>query len=180
MSDDKKNRKLTAEDILMEFKDKLSGEAPSHNAPPPDILIGDDEDPITVTVGDEASEKLIEELLEDTPVDPDFVDDGVPAISPEEEKPIGKEPPCLYDPDEYEPDEIDLFTGFDEIVPDPQDMEISSDCFEEEEDSEASPTEKAKDAPEGDQKERSPKKHGRQKKEKSPKKERKTGHNNLL
>ena len=45
MSDDKKNRKLTAEDILMEFKDKLSGETPSKSeASPPDILIGDDED----------------------------------------------------------------------------------------------------------------------------------------
>lgn len=169
MSDDKKNRKLTAEDILMEFKDKLSGETPSKSeAPPPDILIGDDEDAITVTVGDDASEERSEEILEDTPVDPDFEDDGVPAVSHEEEKPVGKEPPCVYDPDEYEPDEIDLFTGFDEIVPDPQDRELTSAYFEEE--SEASPTEKANDTSEGDEKEKSPKKHGREKKEKSPEK----------
>ena len=165
MSDDKKNRKLTAEDILMEFKDKLSGETA---APPPDILVGDDEDAITVEAGDGFSKERSEELLEDTPVDPDFEDDGVPAISHEEEKPVGKEPPCVYDPDEYEPDEIDLFTGFDEIVPDPQDMELSSAYFEEE--GEASPTEKANDTSEGDEKERSPKKHGRKKKEKSPEK----------
>lgn len=169
MSDDKKNRKLTAEDILMEFKDKLSGETPSKSeASPPDILIGDDEDAITVTVGDDASEERSEEILEDTPVDPDFEDDGVPAVSHEEEKPVGKEPPCVYDPDEYEPDEIDLFTGFDEIVPDPQDRELTSAYFEEE--SEASPTEKANDTSEGDEKEKSPKKHGREKKEKSPEK----------
>lgn len=169
MSDDKKNRKLTAEDILMEFKDKLSGETPSKSeASPPDILIGDDEDAITVTVGDDASEERSEEILEDTPVDPDFKDDGVPAVSHEEEKPVGKEPPCVYDPDEYEPDEIDLFTGFDDIVPDPQDRELTSAYFEEE--SEASPTEKANDTSEGDEKEKSPKKHGREKKEKSPEK----------
>lgn len=169
MSDDKKNRKLTAEDILMEFKDKLSGEIPSKSeAPPPDILIGDGEDAITVTVGDDASEERSEEILEDTPVDPDFEDDGVPAVSHEEEKPVGKEPPCVYDPDEYEPDEIDLFTGFDEIAPDPQDRELTSAYFEEE--SEASPTEKANDTSEGDEKEKSPKKHGREKKEKSPEK----------
>lgn len=169
MSDDKKNRKLTAEDILMEFKDKLSGETPSKSeASPPDILIGDDEDAITVTVGDDASEERSEEILEDTPVDPDFEDDGVPAVSHEEEKPVGKEPSCVYDPDEYEPDEIDLFTGFDEIVPDPQDRELTSAYFEEE--SEASPTEKANDTSEGDEKEKSPKKHGREKKEKSPEK----------
>lgn len=169
MSDDKKNRKLTAEDILMEFKDKLSGETPSKSeASPPDILIGDDEDAITVTVGDDASEERSEEILEDTPVDPDFEDDGVPAVSHEEEKPVGKEPPCVYDPEEYEPDEIDLFTGFDEIVPDPQDRELTSAYFEEE--SEASPTEKANDTSEGDEKEKSLKKHGREKKEKSPEK----------
>lgn len=170
MSDDKKNRKLTAEDILMEFKDKLSGEtaATESEVPPPDILIGDDEDAITVTVGDDASEERSEEVLEDTPVDPNFEDDGVPAVSHEEEKPVGKEPPCVYDPDEYEPDEIDLFTGFDEIVPDPQDTELSSAYFEEE--GEASPTEKANDVSKGDEKERSPKKHGREKKAKSPEK----------
>ncbi len=170
MSDDKKNRKLTAEDILMEFKDKLSGEtaATESEVPPPDILIGDDEDAITVTVGDDASEERSEEVLEDTPVDPNFEDDGVPAVSHEEEKPVGKEPPCVYDPDEYEPDEIDLFTGFDEIVPDPQDRELTSAYFEEE--GEASPTEKANDVSEGDEKERSPKKHGREKKAKSPEK----------
>lgn len=170
MSDDKKNRKLTAEDILMEFKDKLSGEtaATESEVPPPDILIGDDEDAITVTVGDDASEERSEEVLEDTPVDPNFEDDGVPAVSHEEEKPVGKEPPCVYDPDEYEPDEIDLFTGFDEIVPDPQDRELTSAYFEEE--GEASPTEKANDVSKGDEKERSPKKHGREKKAKSPEK----------
>lgn len=170
MSDDKKNRKLTAEDILMEFKDKLSGEtaATESEVPPPDILIGDDEDAITVTVGDDASEERSEEVLEDTPVDPNFEDDGVPAVSHEEEKPVGKEPPCVYDPDEYEPDEIDLFTGFDEMVPDPQDTELSSAYFEEE--GEASPTEKANDVSKGDEKERSPKKHGREKKAKSPEK----------
>lgn len=178
MSDDKKNRKLTAEDILMEFKDKLSGETPSKSeASPPDILIGDDEDAITVTVGDDASEERSEEILEDTPVDPDFEDDGVPAVSHEEEKPVGKEPPCVYDPDEYEPDEIDLFTGFDEIVPDPQDRELTSAYFEEE--SEASPTEKANDTSEGDEKEKSPKKHGREKKEKSPEKK-KSGFRDLF
>lgn len=170
MSDDKKNRKLTAEEILMEFKDKLSGETDAPEAPPPDILIEDDEDAITVTAGDGLSEVRSEELLEDTPVDPDFEDDGVPAVSHEEEKPVGKEPPCVYDPDEYEPDEIDLFTGFDEIVPDPQDMELSSAYFEEEEEGEASPTEKANDASEGDEKEKSPEKHGRKRKEKSPEK----------
>lgn len=170
MSDDKKNQKLTAEDILMEFKDKLSGETavPEPEAPPPDILIGGNEDAITVTVGDDTSEERSEEILEDTPVDPDFEDDGVPAVADEEEKPVGKEPPCVYDPDEYEPDEIDLFTGFDEIVPDPQDRELTSAYFEEE--SEASPTEKANDTSEGDEKEKSPKKHGREKKEKSPEK----------
>ena len=151
MSDDKKNRKLTAEDILMEFKDKLSGETAT---PPPDILIGDDEDAITVEAGNGLSEERSEELLEDTPVDPDFEDDGVPAISHEEEKPVGKEPPCVYDPDEYEPDEIDLFTGFDEIVPDPQDMELSSAYFEEE--GEASPNEKANDTSEGDEESEEP------------------------
>lgn len=178
MSDDKKNRKLTADDILMEFKDKLSGETPSKSeASPPDILIGDDEDAITVTVGDDALEERSEEILEDTPVDPDFEDDGVPAVSHEEEKPVGKEPSCVYDPDEYEPDEIDLFTGFDEIVPDPQDRELTSAYFEEE--SEASPTEKANDTSEGDEKEKSPKKHGREKKEKSPEKK-KSGFRDLF
>lgn len=176
MSDNRKNPKLTAEDILMEFKDKLLGETADPEVPPPDILIGDDEDAITVTVDDGISEERSEELLEDTPVDPDFEDDGVPAVADEEEKPVGKEPPCVYDPDEYEPDEIDLFTGFDEIIPDPQDTELSSVYFEEEEESvgeecEASLTEKANDTPEGDEKEESPEKPRRKKKEKSPEKE---------
>lgn len=135
MSDDKKNRKLTAEDILSEFEDKLSGSSAVHESEPPapDIIIGEDDADIIVLAA--AQEEDSEEILEEIPVDNDFADDGVSIISDEEEKPIGKEPDDLYDPDEYEPDEIDLFTGFDEIVPDPQDREFSSAYFEEEEDS---------------------------------------------
>lgn len=135
MSDDKKNRKLTAEDILSEFADKLSGSSAVHESEPPapDIIIGEDDADILVMAA--AQEDDSEEILEEIPVDPDFEDDGVSVISDEEEKPVGKEPENLYDPDEYEPDEIDLFTGFDEIVPDPQDKEFSSVYFEEDEDS---------------------------------------------
>lgn len=132
MSDDKKNRKLTAEDILLEYEEKLSGSSAEPEVPAPDIIIGDDEDAITVIadIREEDSEEIIE-----IPVDPDFEDDGISVISDEEEKPLRKEPEVLYDPDEYEPDEIDLFTGFDEIIPDPQDRELSSAYFEEDEDS---------------------------------------------
>ncbi len=175
MSEDKKNRKLTADEILSEFMDKLSGSsAPSESdAVPPDTVIEEDDDAITVTA---VSDDEGEEVLTETPVDPDFVDDGISVISDEEEKPLGKEPPCLYDPDEYEPDEIDLFTGFDEIIPEPQDTELTSAYFEEDEDSigdeeEASPTEKANDASVDNQKAASPEKAESQEEADSPKKE---------
>lgn len=121
MSDD--NKKLSAADLIEEYSAALKGNAADDAD---DTVIGAEKD-----------------IIEDTPAPEDDGSGTDGVISDEKEAPIIKDRPAettpgksepVYDPDEYEPDSIDLFKGFDEIVPDPQADEISTASSDDEDD----------------------------------------------
>ena len=106
------NKKPSAADLIEEYSAALKEKTAD------DALIGTEKD-----------------IVEDTPAPADDGTGTEGVISEEKEAPLKKDKPSdndggksepVYDPDEYEPDSIDLFKGFDEIIPDPQADEISS------------------------------------------------------
>jgi len=111
MSDD--NKKPSAADLLEEYSAALKGNDADDTD---DALIGTEKD-----------------VAEDTPAPEDDGSGAEGVISDEKEVPLKNNAP-VYDPDEYEPDAIDLFKGFDEIVPDPQADEISTASANDEDD----------------------------------------------
>lgn len=109
------NKKPSAADLIEEYSAALKGK--------------------TADDADDAPIGTEKDIVEDTPAPADDGTGTEGVISDEKEVPLKKDKPSddnggkpepVYDPNEYEPDSIDLFKGFDEIIPDPQADEISS------------------------------------------------------